>query len=52
MSELKIFGNLGLDGRIILKFILRTQGGRLWTGLIWRRVGTSGRLWWPRWWKL
>jgi len=24
MSELKIFGNLDLDGRIMLKFVLRT----------------------------
>ena len=44
ISKIKIFGNLGLDGRIILKFMLSTQGDRLWIGLIWRGVGTSGQL--------
>jgi hypothetical protein len=28
--------NVGVDGRIILKWILH----RLWTGLIWPRIGT------------
>jgi hypothetical protein len=29
--------NLGADGRIILKLILRKEGGRVWTALIWLR---------------
>jgi hypothetical protein len=29
--------NLGADGRIILKLILRKECGRVWTGLIWLR---------------
>jgi hypothetical protein len=27
-----------IDGRIILKWILRKQGRRAWTGLIWPRI--------------
>jgi len=34
--------NLGVDGRIILKWIFRKWVGRAWTGLIWRRIGTGG----------
>jgi hypothetical protein len=30
----------GIDGRIILK----DMGGGAWTGLIWLRIGTGGRL--------
>jgi hypothetical protein len=33
-----------VDGRIILKWILGKQGGRLWTGFIWFRIETSGGL--------
>jgi hypothetical protein len=35
--------DLGVDGKIILKRILGKQGGKLWTGCIWLRIGTSGR---------
>jgi hypothetical protein len=28
------FGNLGINARIILKWILNKYGGRVWTGLI------------------
>jgi len=32
-----------VDGRIILRQIFRTWGGRgVWTGLIWVRTGTGG----------
>jgi hypothetical protein len=34
----------GVDGRIILKLILRKLGGVVWTGLIWMRVRTVGWL--------
>ena len=30
----------GVDGRIILKWILKWNGG--WTGYIWLRIGTGG----------
>jgi hypothetical protein len=29
--------------RIILEWILRKHGRRVWTGFIWLRIGTSGR---------
>jgi len=41
-------GELGTDGRITLKWILRTQGVRLWAGFIWLRIWSSGRLLWTR----
>jgi hypothetical protein len=31
----------GVDGRIILKWILEKEGGLVWTGLIWLRIRTS-----------
>jgi len=34
--------------KMILKWILKEQGGRLWTGLIWLRIGTCGGLLWIR----
>jgi len=36
--------NLVIDGRIILEWILRKFDGKLRTGCIWFRVGTSGGL--------
>jgi hypothetical protein len=36
--------DLGVDRKILLQWILGKQGGKVWTGLIWLRVGTSGRL--------
>jgi hypothetical protein len=35
--------DLGVDGRIILKFILQNRIGVLWTGLIWLRLGRGER---------
>jgi len=33
---------LGVDGRIILRWIFRKLDARVWTGSIWLRVGTGG----------
>jgi hypothetical protein len=35
--------DLNVDGRIILKWILRKYDGRMWTGIIWVGLGVSGR---------
>jgi hypothetical protein len=36
--------DVGVDGRIILKWILNKLHGEMWTGFIWLWIGTSGRL--------
>jgi hypothetical protein len=36
--------DLGIDGRIIVERILWKFGGKVWTGFIWLRLGTSGGL--------
>jgi hypothetical protein len=40
--ERKHLGDLGIDGRIILKLILEKYDVMMSTGLIWLRIGTSG----------
>jgi len=35
---------LSVDGKIILQWILGKEGVNVWTGCIWIRIGTSGRL--------
>jgi hypothetical protein len=35
-------GDIGIDGRIILKLFLGKVDGGAWTGLIWLRMRTSG----------
>jgi hypothetical protein len=40
-EERYYFKYIGVDGRIILKLILRRQDERVWTGLIRLRIGTS-----------
>jgi hypothetical protein len=35
---------LGLDGRIILKWILKGQDGMTWTGFFWLKTGARSRL--------
>jgi hypothetical protein len=34
--------DLGIDGRIILEWILRKYVGKLWTECIWLRIGNIG----------
>jgi hypothetical protein len=34
--------DLGVDGRIILRWISKRWDGEAWTGLIWFRIGTGG----------
>jgi len=36
--------DLSIDGRIIVRWILRKFYGNVWTGLIWLRIRTSGWL--------
>jgi len=35
-------GDLGVDGKIMLLWILNKYRERMWTGFMWLRVGTSG----------
>ena len=35
---------LGVDGGIILKWLLKESVRRTWIGLIWLKIGTSGEL--------
>jgi hypothetical protein len=35
-------GDLGIDGRAILKWTLGTQDVKAWTGFMWLRIGSSG----------
>jgi hypothetical protein len=34
--------DLGVDGKIILEWILEKKDGKMWPGFIWLRKGTSG----------
>ena len=36
------FGDTGIDGRIILRWILRKWDVGVWTGSSWLRMGTGG----------
>jgi hypothetical protein len=35
---------LGVDGKIILAWIIRTYDGNMWNGLIRFKIGTSGNI--------
>jgi len=39
---------MGIDENIILEWILGKQCERVWTGFMWLRTGTSGRLLWTQ----
>jgi hypothetical protein len=32
---------IGVEGKLMLEWILGKYGGRLWTGFIWLRIGTN-----------
>jgi hypothetical protein len=36
--------DLGVDGRIILQCMLKKSFGKVWTGVIWLKIGASGGL--------
>jgi hypothetical protein len=42
LRERDHFEDPGVDGRIILRWILRTCDVGAWTGSIWLRIGTGG----------
>jgi hypothetical protein len=35
--------DLGIDGKIILEWMLGKQDEKAWTGCIWFRIGTNGQ---------
>jgi hypothetical protein len=43
LRERDHFGDPGLDGRIILRWIFRKWDVRLWNGSSWLRIGTGDR---------
>jgi hypothetical protein len=36
--------DIGIDGKVILEWILGKWDGKEWSGYIWLRIGTTGRL--------
>jgi hypothetical protein len=42
LTEREHLEDLGVDGKIILKLVLKKFHGEAWTGLLWPRVGTGG----------
>jgi hypothetical protein len=41
MKDRVWLANVGVDGLITLKCILKKQDGRTWTGFIWFSIGTG-----------
>ena len=44
------WGDLGVDGWIILGRISKRCDVGIWTGLVWPSIGTGGWRFWVRWW--
>jgi len=42
LREIDHLEDLGVDGKIILRWIFRKWDVRAWTGSIWLRMGTGG----------
>jgi hypothetical protein len=42
-NERDFLKNVGIDGRIILKWILNEHDHGMWIGFIWLRIGISDR---------
>jgi hypothetical protein len=42
-NEINHLEELDVDGRIILKYILKIYDGRAWTGLMWLRIKNKWR---------
>jgi len=50
LRERDHWGDPGVDGSIILKWIFMKWDVEVWTGLMWLRIGTGGGHLWVRWW--
>jgi hypothetical protein len=42
LRERSYLGDLGLGGKMVLKWIFQQRDGEAWTGFIWLRIGTGG----------
>ena len=45
LREINHLYNLGVDERIILRWIFRNWNEKAWTGSIWLRIGIGGGYW-------
>jgi hypothetical protein len=43
-KERNYLGYTCVNGRITLKWFLKTKDGRVWVGFFWLRIRTNGRL--------
>jgi hypothetical protein len=41
-------GDLVLNGRVVIKWILKMSGVRVWNAIIWPRIVSNGGLLWTR----
>jgi len=44
LKERNNMGDIDVEGNKILEYILRKEGGKVWNGYLWIRIGTSGGL--------